>query len=137
MVYAEGITSAYNNFREASGGLLFQTSTEDRSFKGEKYAQFQLTHGAEIFLFRSDDDYQSRNLTWVLRDNYVLDPLIKMQFRSAIGANGRIFRGLRRSIMKAGLLEIGGNNNLSPDYPVATGIYAKSLDTTTSWSSIC
>ena len=130
MVYAEGITSAYNNFREASGGLLFQTSTEDRSFKGEKYAQFQLTHGAEIFLFRSDDDYQSRNLTWVLRDNYVLDPLIKMQFRSAIGANGRIFRGLRRSIMKAGLLEIGGNNNLSPDYPVATGIYAKSLDTT-------
>ena len=128
LVYAEGITSAYNNFREAYGGIMFQTSTEDRSFTGNQYAQFQLTHGADIFLFRSDDDYSSRNLSWILRDKYVLDPLLKMQIRSAVGENGRIFRGMRRSMMEAGLLQLGGNNNVSYDNPVQPG--APSLDTT-------
>ena len=113
LIFAEGITSAFNNFRQALGGLLLQTSTEDRSFKGEKYAQFQITHGADIFLFRSNDDYNARNLTWIARDNYTLDPLLKMQIRSAVGENGRIFRGMRRSINEAGLLELGGNNNVA------------------------
>jgi hypothetical protein len=128
LVYAEGTTSAYNNFREAYGGLLFQTSSEDRTFSGEQYAEFQLTHGADIFLFRSNDDYSTRNLSWVIRDNYVLDPLMKMQLRSSIGDNGRIFRGQRRSMPEPGLLQLGGNNDVSADYPIASG--AASLDTT-------
>jgi hypothetical protein len=128
LVYAEGITSAYNNFREAFGGILLQISVEDRGLKEQEYAQFQLTHGAEVFLFRSADDYSSRNLSWIIRDGYVLDPLVKMQIRSAIGQNGRIFRGMRRSMPNGGLLELGGNNNVSFDYPVEPS--AAGLDTT-------
>jgi hypothetical protein len=120
MVYAEGITSAYNNMREVVGGLLLQASTQDRTYDGEKYAEFTATHGCEVFIFRSNDDYLSRTLGWMQRDGYVLDPLVKMQLRSGVGEGERYFRGLRRSMVNGGLLQMGGNNNVQGEIPIGS-----------------
>ena len=92
MVYAEGTVSAYNNMREVVGGLILQTSAADRRFDGERYAEFTVTHGCEVFLFRANDDYLSRDLGWVERDGYELDPLVKMQLRAGVGEGERYFR---------------------------------------------
>ena len=121
LIYAEGTTSAFNNMREVVGGLVLQASTLDRTYDGEQYAEFTVSHGCEVFVFRGNDDYLSRKLGWMERDGFVLDPLVKMQLRDGVGEGERFFRGVRRSMMTGGLLEMGGNNNLQEGFEIPIG----------------
>ena len=88
-----------------------------------EYGQVTVTHPCEVFLFRANDDYESRPLEWVERDGYELDPLVKMRLRAdAEVEGGRYFRGLRRTFIPKGF-----EDTLSPT-AIVTGRAANAND---------
>lgn len=110
----------YFRFVESTGGIIVQTSTLDKDVDTAKYVNIKSNFPFELFIFRTQTDFDSRPLPW-LQD---FEPTqTYMQFKGAKNSDGDL-RAVKRTFASPGtVVTLGGN---SEGYPVGsmTGMYA-------------